>query len=143
TFLHQPAPPAAPAVSWPKPSDEMLTTPAIFTYLNFLLGFCPTDASEIDLMRRFAELDLGAGKSFELARFAPPVQQAIVEGIADTKDDVEGMMKKINADQVQSSDFFGTRAFLKNNYLYRFIGAKLGLYGTSGADAAYFGYFVD
>ena len=52
-------------------------------------------------------------------------------------------MKKINTDQVQSSDFFGTREFLKDNYLYRFIGAKLGLYGNSGADAAYFGYFVD
>ena len=121
----------------------MLTTPAIFPYLNFLLQFCPTDPSETDLMARFAELNLGAGKSFELASFAPPVQQAITDGIADTKADVEVMMRKINTDQVQSSDLFGTREFLKNNYLYRFIGAKLGLYGNSGADAAYFGYFID
>ena len=121
----------------------MLTTPAIFPYLNFLLQFCPTDPSETDLMARFADLNLGAGKTFELASFAPPVQQAITDGIADTKADVEVMMRKINTDQVQSSDLFGTREFLKNNYLYRFIGAKLGLYGNSGADAAYFGYFVD
>jgi hypothetical protein len=111
--------------------------------LNFLLQFCPTDPSEIDLMARFAELNLGAGKSFELDSFPPPVQQAITDGIADSKADVEVMMRKINTDQVQSSDLFGTREFLKNNYLYRFIGAKLGLYGNSGADAAYFGYFVD
>jgi hypothetical protein len=142
-FLGQPAPPASPAVRWPKPSADMLTTPAIFSYLNFLLEFCPTDPSETDLMARFAELNLGAGESFELASFAPPVQQAISDGIADTKADVEAMMKKINTDQVQSSDLFGTREFLKNNYLYRFIGAKLGLYGNSGADAAYFGYFID
>ena len=142
-FLHQPAPPSAPAVNWPKPSEDMLTTPAVFSYLNFLLQFCPTDSSETDLMARFAKLNLGAGKSFELASFAPRVQQAITDGIADTKADVEVMMRKINTDQVQSSDLFGTRAFLKNNYLYRFIGAKLGLYGNSGADAAYFGYFVD
>ena len=142
-LLHHPAPPAAPAVNWPKPSADMLTTPAIFPYLNFLLQFCPTDPSETDLMARFAELNLGAGKTFELASFAPPVQQAITDGIADTKADVEVMMRKINTDQVQSSDLFGTREFLKNNYLYRFIGAKLGLYGNSGADAAYFGYFVD
>jgi hypothetical protein len=38
---------------------------------------------------------------------------------------------------------FGTRDFLKNNYVYRFAGAKLGLYGNSGADAIYFGYFAD
>ena len=67
----------------------MLTTPAIFPYLNFLLQFCPTDPSETDLMARFAQLNLGAGKTFELASFTPPVQQAITDGIADTKADVE------------------------------------------------------
>jgi hypothetical protein len=143
TFLHQPAPPAAPAVDWPKPSPNMLTTPAIFSYLNFLLQFCPTDPSEAGLMERFAKLHLGADESFNLSSFPLQVQQAITDGIVDTKADVEVMMKKINTDQVQSSDFFGTREFLKNNYLYRFIGAKLGLYGNSGADAANFGFFVD
>ena len=38
---------------------------------------------------------------------------------------------------------FGTRAFLKNNYLYRYAGAKLGLYGNSGDEAIYLAYFVD
>ena len=143
TFLHQPAPPAAPAVNWPKPVADILTTPAIFSYLNFLLQFCPTDPSEAGLMARFAKLNLGANESFNPSTFTPQVQQAITDGIADTKADVDVMMKKINTDQVQSSDLFGTREFLENNYLYRFIGAKLGLYGNSGADAAYFGYFVD
>jgi hypothetical protein len=143
TFLHQPAPPAAPVVDWSRPSADMLNTPAIFPYLNFLLQFCPTDPSETDLMARFAKLNLGPGKTFDLASFTPPVQEAIAAGIVDTKADVDLLMKKINADQIQSSDFFGTREFLKNNYLYRFIGAKLGLYGNSGADAAYFGSFVD
>ena len=143
TFLHQPAPPAAPTIDWPQPTENMLTTPAIFPYLNFLLQFCPTDPSETDLMGRFGKLNLGVGKTFNLADFTAPVTEAIASGIADTKADVDSMMKKINSDQIQSSDFFGTREFLKNNYLYRFIGAKLGLYGNSGADAAYFGYFVD
>jgi hypothetical protein len=144
-FLNQPAPPAAPAVNWPKPTPDFITTasPAIFPYVNFLLQFCPTDPSETDLMARFAKLDIGAGKTFDLATFSPDVQQAIDAGIGETAADVADMMKKINSDQIASSDFFGTREFLKNNYLYRFIGAKLGLYGNSGADAAYFGYFAD
>jgi hypothetical protein len=142
-FLHKPAPPAASAVKWPKPTEDMMTTPAIFPYVDFLLQFCPADPSETDLMARFAKLNVGAGKNFDLASFTPPTQQAITDGIGDTKADVDMMMKKINSDQVQSSDFFGTREFLKNNYLYRFMGAKLGLYGNSGADAAYFGFFVD
>jgi hypothetical protein len=142
-FLHQPAPPAAPAVNWPRLTEDMMTTPAIFPYANFLLQFCPPDPSETSLLARFATLNIGANKTFDLSSFTPPTQQAITNGIADTKADVEGMMAKINSDQVASSDFFGTREFLKNNFLYRFIGAKLGLYGNSGADAAYFGYFAD
>jgi hypothetical protein len=38
---------------------------------------------------------------------------------------------------------FGTRDFLKNNYLHRFAGARLGLYGNSGEEAIYLAYFVD
>ena len=38
---------------------------------------------------------------------------------------------------------FGSREFLKDNYLYRYAGAKLGLYGNSKQDALYFGYFAD
>jgi hypothetical protein len=52
-------------------------------------------------------------------------------------------MAQVNADQILSSAFFGTRDFLKNNYLYRYVGAKLGLYGNTGADAIYYGYFID
>ena len=52
-------------------------------------------------------------------------------------------MKKINADEVSSGDMFGARDFLKDNYLYRYVGAKLGLYGNSKQDALYFAYFAD
>ena len=50
---------------------------------------------------------------------------------------------RVNAGEITSSDLFGTREFLKNNYLYRFVGAKLGLYGNSGEEAIYPPYFVD
>jgi hypothetical protein len=143
TFLHQPAPPAAPAVNWPKPTADMLTTPAIFPYVNFLLQFCPTDPSEIDLMKRFSRINIGAGKSFNLAAFTPPTQAAMNDGIIDSEADLKTITERINTDQISSSDMFGTRDFLKNNYLYRYAGAKLGLYGNSGADAIYFGYFAD
>jgi hypothetical protein len=52
-------------------------------------------------------------------------------------------MKRANAGEVTSGDIFGTREFLKNNYLYRFAGAKLGLYGLSREEALYPPYFVD
>jgi hypothetical protein len=142
-FLKQPAPSAAASVNWPKPVDGMLTSPALFPYVNFVLQFCPTNSSEVDLMARFAKLNIGAGKTFEFQKFSPDVQKAINDGIADAGNDMNALMKQINAEQVSSSDFFGTRAFLKGNYLYRFAGAKLGLYGNSGEEAIYLAYFVD
>jgi hypothetical protein len=143
-FLHQPAAtPVQPVVTWPKPSADMLTTPAIFTYLNFLLQFCPVDPSEPELMLRFARINIGGGRNFDLGSFTPPIQQAIVDGIEDTKADVAGIMPKINSDQVSSSDFFGSRDSMKNNYFFRYMGAKLGLYGNTAADAVYYGYFAD
>ena len=39
-FLGQPAPAAPAAVDWPKPATDMLTSPALYPYLNFMLQFC-------------------------------------------------------------------------------------------------------
>ena len=143
-FLHQPAPPAAPAVDWPKPAADMLTTPAIFSYLNFLLQFCPTESLREPASWRASPNSTWAPTRASICpvfrhRYSKPSPTAS----PTPKPTLTLMMKKINTDQVRSSDLFGTREFLKNNYLYRFIGAKLGLYGNSGADAAYFGYFID
>jgi hypothetical protein len=142
-FLGQPAPPAAPAITWPLPTADMLTTPAIFPYLNFLLQFCPVDSSETSLMSRFAKLDIGAGKTFDWTNLSAEAKRDVSDGIKDSAGDLETIMKRINTDQIASFDLFGTRDFLENNYLYRYVGAKLGLYGNSGAEASYFGYFVD
>jgi hypothetical protein len=69
--------------------------------------------------------------------------QAINDGIKDSAAEFDGVMKKVNADQVSSAAFFGARDYLEDNYLYRFVGAKIGLYGNTGVDAFYFGFFVD
>ena len=42
-----------------------------------------------------------------------------------------------------SGDVFGTRDYLKNDYLMRYAGAVLGLYGNSEAEAVYPMYYVD
>ena len=142
-YLGTLAPTPAPAVNWPAPTPDMLKSPALFSYLNFMLQFCPTVPSEKDLMARFAKLNIGAGKAFDFTKLSPESQKAVTDGITDVGQDAEALMKRVNAGEVTSADFFGTREFLKNNYLYRFLGAKLGLYGNSGAEAIYLPYFVD
>jgi len=141
-YLKQPAPAAAPAINWPK-IGELPAGADIFPYVNFVFQFCPPNASESALLARFAKLNIGPGRIFDINKFSPEVQQAIQDGIKDSSVDLASMMQKINADQVSSGEFFGTRDFLQANYLYRYVGAKLGLYGNSKQDALYFGYFVD
>jgi hypothetical protein len=44
---------------------------------------------------------------------------------------------------VTAGDVFGTREYLKNNYLYRMAAAALGIYGNSKQEAMYPAYYVD
>jgi hypothetical protein len=143
TFLGVPAPSAAPAVAWVPPADEMLVSPALFNYLNQMLQFCPTNPTEKNLMAQFATLNIGTRETFDFGKLSTELQQAVAPGLGNVKQDVEALMVKINAGEVGSSDVFGTREYPKNNYLYRFMGAKLGLYGNSAAEAIYIPYFVD
>jgi hypothetical protein len=143
-YLGNPAPPGAPVVDWPPLADGMSESIQVFGYLNFLLQFCPTHPSEKELMARFARLGIAAGKPFDDRGLAPEIKKAMEAGMAAVwQEDFAGFMKRANAGEVTSGDIFGTREFLKNNYLYRFAGAKLGLFGLSREEALYPPYFVD
>ena len=143
SFLHQSAPATPAAVNWIQPADIAMPSPAIFPVVNFVFQFCPPNSAETGLLARFAKLNIGPGQTFDINKFSPEIQQAINDGIKDSNADLDTVMKKINTDQISSGEMFGTRDFLKDNYIYRYAGAKLGLYGNSKQDALYFGYFVD
>ena len=49
---------------------------------------------------------------------------------------------RFDTKDVASGDIFGTREFLKNNYLYRMLAAVIGLYGNSRQEAMYPAYTV-
>ena len=108
-----------------------------FNVLNFVLQFCPTDPSETDLMARFAKIGVGAGKMFDTSKLSPETKMAIEEGMADAWMDFANLRKEVQAGKVTSGDMFGTRAELKNNYLYRMAGAILGIYANSKQEAMY------
>jgi hypothetical protein len=50
---------------------------------------------------------------------------------------------QLDTGKLTSGDIFGTRDFLKNNYLYRMAAAVIGIYGNSKEEAMYPVYFVD
>jgi hypothetical protein len=144
-FLGQPAPKAAPAIDFvkPLPPAEEKTSPEFFNILNFVLQFCPTVPSEEALMARFAGIGVGAGKSFDASKLSPEVKTAIEQGMADAWVAFAGLKKDFEERKLSSGDVFGTREYLKNNYLYRMGAAVLGIYGNSKQEAMYPAYYVD
>jgi hypothetical protein len=144
-FIGQPAPKAAPAIDFIKPltPEQQKTSPQFFNVLNFVLQFCPTHPSEKALMERFAQIGVGAGKTFDATKLSPKVKTAIEQGMADAWAEFASLLKRVDAKEVTSGDMFGTREYLKNNYLYRMAAAVLGIFGNSKLEAMYPIYSVD
>ena len=127
---------------WPAPCEED-KTPAIFTVINFMLQFCPTVPSEQALMQEFAKIGVGPGLPFDAESLSPEMKAAFEEGIAEAWAEFEVVNGKVADGTLSTADFFGSRAEMDNNYLYRFAGAKLGLYGNTKEEAMYPSYLVD
>jgi hypothetical protein len=144
-FLGTAAPKPAPVIDFIKPltPEVQKTSLAFFNILNFVLQFCPTNPSETELMVRFAKIGVGPGKTFDPSKLSREMRAAIEQGIADAWADFGGLAELFDAGKVTSGDVFGTREYLKNNYLYRMGAAVMGIYGNSKSEAMYPVYGVD
>lgn len=145
-FLGQAAPPAPPTPTYVQPYAPATHKESlqIFSVLNFVLTFCPTVPSETELMARFAKIGVGAGKPFDVAALSPELKQALADGVADAWKEFNTFKStEIDTGKITSGQLFGTRDYLKNNYLYRMAAAILGIYGNSMAEAMYPIYSLD
>ena len=140
TFLGQPAPAALPAPAFPKPDVAKEETHDFIGYLNFLLTFAqPPHESERELMQRFAEIGIGPGMPWDASKVDPKLLAAIDEGIVQAKADFKAQSDKT----LSSNGLFGSREFMKNDYMTRAIGAEKGLFGNSIEEAWYGGFVGD
>jgi hypothetical protein len=144
-FLGRPVPKPAPKIDFMKPisADEERTSLEFFNVLNWVLQFCPAHPSEEALMQRFAKLNIGAGKPFDAKALSPEIRKAIEDGRADAWQAHEELTRRVNAGEVTSGDVLGTRASLKNNYLYRMHGTVAGIWGNVKEEAIYPGWYID
>lgn len=145
-FMDVPAPPAPPPVEFiaPLTPEEQKTSPKFFSILNFLLRYAPTHPSEVALMDRFAKLGIGAGREFDADSLSDAQRAAVVSGMESAwKTFSEFKKEQVDTGKRSSADGFGTREFLKNDYLGRMSSAILGIYGNSKDEANYPIYFVD
>ncbi len=145
-FLGKPVPAPPPAVDFIKPltAEQERTSPQFFNALNFILQSCPTHPSEKTLMTRFAKIGVGAGKLFDANSLQPEIRKALEDGMADGwKAFNEFKTTQIDTGKSSSADGFGTRAYLKNDYMQRMSAAVLGIYGNSKQEAIYPVFFID
>lgn len=145
-FLGKAPPPKAPPIDFPKYDGDNANGIEFFSYLDFLLQFAPVNSGEVELREKFSQLGFGgnSGKRFDPAKLSVSQADAMRSGIADANAELAELKKNsIDKALVTSGEFFGTRQFLKNNYLYRFAGAKYGIFGNSGDEAVYHTYFTD
>jgi hypothetical protein len=138
SYLKQPAPPAAPAIAFPKINKE-LTKKNFFEYLDFALQFAPPSPDETDIRAKLASIGVGPGKTFSFKDLPHGHKAEIALGMKDGDEKIDKAVanigKNINGWRVGSA--LGDRAFFHGDWLLRAAGAKAGIYGNSAEEAVY------
>jgi hypothetical protein len=137
-YLKQPAPPAPPAIDFPKIDKEMVKT-NFFEYLDFALQFAPAGPEEEAIRAKLATIGIGPGKKFNFKDLSLEHKAAVLlamkEGETQVEKYLEAGMKDINGWKVGS--LFGDRAFYNGDWLKRAAAAKGGIYGNDAVEAMY------
>ncbi|HVP13693.1 MAG TPA: DUF1254 domain-containing protein [Phycisphaerae bacterium] len=137
-YLKQPAPPAAPAVNFPKIDKELAKT-NFFEYLDFSLQFAPAGPEEKEIRAKLATIGIGPGKSFDFKDLSLEHKAEVALGMKDGEEKVTKAVssfgKDINGWKVGSPD--GDRAFFNGNWLLRATAAQAGIYGNDAVEAMY------
>jgi hypothetical protein len=139
-FLKTPAAKPTPMPDFPPYDPSKASSHDFIGYINFLLQFAqPTVPSEKDLMARFAKIGIAPGKPWDASTSGPAMLAAIDHGVADAKAEMAEVAKKT----LSSNGLFGSREFLKDDYMTRAMGAEKGLFGNSIEEAWYGGFVGD
>ncbi len=139
TYLHQPAPPAAPAIDFPKIDKELVKT-GFFEYLDFALQFAPPGPEEQAIRAKLARIGVGAGKTFNFKDLSPEHKAEVLVGMKDGEAKVDAaiaaMGKDENGWQVGGLSG-GNREYFNGDWLRRAALAKAGIYANDPAEAMY------
>ena len=138
SYLKQPAPPASPAIDFPRIDKELVKT-NFFEYLDFALQFAPALPDEKEIREQLARIGIGPGKTFNLKDL--PLEDKLEIGLGMKEGDrrveaaVAGLGKEINGWRVSSAQ--GDAAYFGGDWLKRAAGAQAGIYGNNPDEATY------
>ncbi len=131
-YLKKPAPPAAPAIDFPKINNELAKT-EFWEYLAFALPFAPPGPEEVAIRAKLEKL------AAAMKNATPEMKAAVVEGMKRGEEKIKQYldteMKTING--WKAGSLFGDRAFYNGNWLLRAAAATGGIYGNDTVEAVY------
>jgi len=138
-FLHKPAPPAAPAIDFPKIDKDMVKT-GFFDYLDFALQFAPATPDEKDIRAKLARIGVGPGKTFNFKDLDAEHKAEVLLGMKDGEEKITtaiaSMGKNVSGWRVGGLSG-GDRAAFNGNWLKRAAVAKAGIYANDPVEAMY------
>lgn len=137
-FLGQTAPPAAPAIDFPKINEELVKQD-FFSYLDFALQFAPPGPEEAGIRAQLARIGIGPDKTRDFKSLGPEQKDAVIAGMKAGAKKVEEKMAAAGTDLNgwRVASWFGDRAFYNGDWLLRAAGAKAGIYGNDAEEASY------
>ena len=138
-YLHQPAPPASPAIDFPKIDKEMVKT-GFFEYLDFALQFAPPGPEEQAIRAKLASIGIGPGKTFNFKDLSAEHKLAVGLGMKDGDAKVDAAIANMGADENGwrvGGQSGGDRAYFNGDWLRRAALAKAGIYANDPAEAMY------
>jgi len=92
--------------------------PELLAYLNRFLEWQYPTLEEADLMARFARINVGPGRKFDLGDFNPEIQQAIKAGIADGHAKIEERGNKLG-ERIDGWEYTPPMGTYGTDYLFR------------------------
>lgn len=138
SYTHQPAPPPAPTIDFPKFTDDALK--ADFPkFLNFILQFCPEVPEEAATRLQFATINIGPGKTFDATQLSDTQKADIASAVQDGYTAIQARRDQIgkNVNNWRVGAPFGNRDFYHGDLLLRAAAAMAGIYGNDAEEAVY------
>jgi hypothetical protein len=137
-YLHQPAPPAAPAINF-LPIDKASVKANFFQYLDFALQFAPAGSEEKEIRAKLARIGIGAGKrfNFEDLDLEHKLEVGLGMKAGDKKLDEAFANAGKNVNGWRVAAVFGDRQYFNGNWFLRAAAAKAGIYGNDAVEAMY------
>jgi hypothetical protein len=135
-YLQQPAPPAAPAIDFPKIDKDLVKTD-FFKYLGFALQFDPATPDEVAIREKLARI--GVGKDFNFQNLSAEQKTAVVQGLqagyAKVEEGIKNLGTRINGWNVVGAG--GDNAFYNGDWLKHAAVAQAGIYANDADEATY------